>query len=315
METALACLARLDAGKDSNVDSVAKVSADVAQQLGAHAGECEQLLRDGLQVSRDKMDAMQETLITNANSNAGMLAGKVDQQGALIVGKVDMHGEMLARIEKQLAEMALAQKDEKKDLEKVKNGVQGSMDSFEDLLEFAPHTSGEEFVKIYGGEAADFEAAERSVLGTGSFGTTYRMRVITGAKLVGVKPGQLFAVKQVASFIQYNRHLPLDFSSGPSQNLPGCQKSLLQVVRAHRKTLPRALRILSECRQAPRVCQDVLEKSVRQNDSLPGCVIRTVEPLQILKVKLREIKAGKSDVDREVDPGPSYPPPPCAPWS
>ena len=224
METALACLARLDAGKDSNVDSVAKVAADVAQQLGAHAGAYEQLLRDGISSSRARMDAMQEVLVQNANSNAEMLAGKVDHQGALIVGKVDMQGEMLAGIRKQLAEMA--QKDEKKDLEKVQSGVQGSMDSFEDLLEFAPHTSGEEFVKIHGGEAADFEAAERSVLGTGSFGTTYRMRVITGAKFVGVKPGQLFAVKQVASFIQFNLDLPLDFSSGPSQILPGCPKSL-----------------------------------------------------------------------------------------
>ena len=211
METALACLARLDAGKDSNVDLVAKVAADVAQQLGAHAGAYEQLMRDGLQVSRDKMDTKQKALVENADSNAKMLAGKVDQQGELIVSEI-------AELRKEISEIALAQKNEKKDLEKVQNGVQGSTDSFERIFELAP-CAVEAYVQMYGVDAANAGVDERSELGEGAFGTTYRMCARMGAKLVGVKAGQLFAVKKVASFDSFDLDLLSDFSSEPSETL------------------------------------------------------------------------------------------------
>jgi len=197
MEAALECLARLDAGKDGNDASVAKVAADVAHQLGAHAGEYQQLLRDGLQMSRDKMDAMQEVLIKNANSNAEMLAGKVDESGA-----------RLARMEEQLSVMALAQKDERKDLEKVQSGVQGSTDSFEALFELAPYTV-EEWAQMHPlrADAANDDVEERSELGEGNFGITSRMSLRIGAKLVGVKSGQLFAVKKVVLQPLYSRQI------------------------------------------------------------------------------------------------------------
>jgi len=207
MEAVLACLARLDAGKDINVSSVAQVAADVAQQLGAHAGACEQLLRDGISSSRARMDAMQEVLVKNANSNAEMLAAEMRKQTSEI-----------AEMRKEWSEMALAQKDEKKDLEKVQSGVQGSTDSFERLFELAPCTV-EAYVQMHGADAADAGDEERSVQGEGSFGTTYRMRARVGAKLVGVKPGQLFAVKKVASFDLLNLDLLLDFLSEPSQTM------------------------------------------------------------------------------------------------
>jgi hypothetical protein len=188
MEAALACLARLDAGRDSNAAEVAKVAADVEQLLGAHAGAYEQLVRDGLNMSLARMDAMQKAIVK-----------KVDQQGGLIVAEI-------AELRKEIFGMALAQKDEKKDLEKVQSGVQGSKDSFEDLFELAPCTV-EAYVQMHGEDAADTGDEERSELGEGAFGTTYRMRARTEAKLVGVKPGQLFAVKKVASVDQLNLDL------------------------------------------------------------------------------------------------------------
>jgi hypothetical protein len=211
MEAALACLVRLDAGRDSNAAEVAKVAADVELLLGAHKGACEELVRDGLNTSLARMEAMQKVLVQNANSNTAMLAGKVDQQGGLIVSEI-------AELRKEISEMALAQKNEKKDLEKVQIGVQGSKDSFEDLFELAPCTV-EAYVQMHGEDAADTGEEERSELGEGAFGTTYRMRARMRAKLVGVKPGQLFAVKKVASFDRLNLDLLSDFSSEPSQTL------------------------------------------------------------------------------------------------
>ena len=208
MEAALECLARLDAGKDGNDASVAKVAADVAHQLGAHAGEYQQLLRDGLQMSRDKMDAMQEVLIKNANSNAEMVVHNANSHAEMLAGKVDASGARLARIEEQLSEMALAQKDERKDLEKVQSGVQGSTDSFEALFELAPYTV-EEWAQMHPlrADAANDDVEERSELGEGNFGITSRMSLRIGAKLVGVKSGQLFAVKKVVLQPLYSRQI------------------------------------------------------------------------------------------------------------
>jgi hypothetical protein len=199
MEAALTCLARLDAGKDSNAAEVAKVAKDVEQLLGAHAGAYEQLVRDGLNMSLVRMDAMQKAIVKKVDQQGACIVEKVDQQGGLIVAEMRNQTSEIAELIRNGISEALAQKDEKKDLEKVQSGVQGSKDSFEDLFELAPFTV-EAYVQMYGANGTKAGVEERSELGEGNFGTTYRMRARIGAKLVGVKPGQLFAVKKVASF-------------------------------------------------------------------------------------------------------------------
>ena len=205
MDVALAHLARLDASTGSNVaDVAAAVAAQLGGQLDAHAGKYEQLVRDGLQLSCDKMDRLEKVLLENAGSNAAMLAGKVDQHGALIAGTQELHGAALAEIiagNKKIL-LALARKKEKEKLEKLKSGVQSSADSFEAQFEYAPCTAEEwddNGILISGG------VMERSELGEGSFATTYSMSAINGATK-GVESGQLVAVKMVSSL----HHLVLD---------------------------------------------------------------------------------------------------------
>jgi len=218
MDVALAHLARLDASTGSNVaDVAAAVAAQLGGQLDAHAGKYEQLVRDGLQLSCDKMDRLEKVLLENAGSNAAMLAGKVDQHGALIAGTQELHGAALAEIiagnkkillalarkkEKEKLEKLKARKKEKEKLEKLKSGVQSSADSFEAQFEYAPCTAEEwddNGILISGG------VMERSELGEGSFATTYSMSAINGATK-GVESGQLVAVKMVSSL----HHLVLD---------------------------------------------------------------------------------------------------------
>ena len=78
--------------------------------------------------------------------------------------------------------------------------AQASPDGFAELFEHAPFCSPEEWASRRGEFAADADDMDRSELGRGSFGVTYRVRsraAAAGGWRAGVEDGQLFAAKLV----------------------------------------------------------------------------------------------------------------------
>ena len=175
MEEALASLARLDAAQGSNV---AEVAASVAAQLGLRLEAVQGLVSEEATCLRERVKAMEASIKQQATSNAAVLGGKMDE----------------------LARLFEAQRAEQLQRDAQQRAMHTSPDTFDELFDYAPLCSPEEWVALHGEEAADDDDEERSELGRGTFGTTYRLRARPSARerqQAGVEGGQLFAVKVV----------------------------------------------------------------------------------------------------------------------
>ena len=182
MNSALACLSRLDAAQCSNVLEVTKA---VAEKLDVALDKVTDLVSQEAKAVCRRIDDMAAALKNQLDISAAKVMDHADGNTATINEKLDM-----------LLVVHAQQRAEQVQRETVQQAIVASSDTFNHL--FVPDPcSLEEWSKGRGQYAQDSTELDRSELGTGTLATTYRVRTRPGVWLPGVQDEQLFAVKIV----------------------------------------------------------------------------------------------------------------------